>query len=230
MADDLTLLDSAEHRALRLQPPVAALPHFVPIVPEEFAAAAALCPILLTKDAQTGRFYAGAMLGFEPGEILVELRPGEGFWPLLVEREGFLIAGDAIAIDPQAARFSTEAGEPLFDGEGAPAPALRRIRQVLAQLHHGGEASTAFVDALLAHRLVEPIDLSLRFDDGRTLELAGLYTVSLDALGDLDDAAVLALFRAGQLPLIYAMAGSLRQIPVLAARRNRQLAAERRCR
>ncbi|KTF69666.1 SapC family protein [Sphingomonas sp. HT-1] len=225
MAEDMILLDSAEHRGLRLRPSAKPLPHFVPIVPEEFAAAAACCPVLLTKDAETGRFYTGAILGFEPGETLVELRPDAGFWPLVLERDGFLIAGESIAIDARAARFSTEEGEPLFGDDGTPAPALRRIQQVLAQLHRGADASTLFIDALLAHGLVEPIDLSLRFDDGRTLQLAGLYTVSLDGVHALDDATALGLFRSGQLALIYAMAGSLRQIPVLAARRNRQLAA-----
>lgn len=225
MADQVTLLDSSEHRTLRLKPPAGPLPYFVPVVAEEFAAAAACCPVLLTKDAETGRFYVGAMLGFEPGESLVELRAGEGFWPLHVERQGFFIAGDAIALDPADARFAAPEGEPLFDEDGTPAPALRRIQQALAQLHRGVEATQAFVDAMLAHRLVEPIDVALRFDDGSALDLAGLYTVSLDSLHALEDAAVLSLFRAGHVQLAYVLAGSLRQIAILAARRNRRLAA-----
>jgi len=72
--------------------------------------------------------------------------------------------------------------------------------------------------------LVEPVDVDLSFDDGRTLSLAGLYTVSLDALGDLDDAAVLGLFRRGYLQLIYAMNGSLRQVSRLAKLRNDKIA------
>lgn len=225
MGQDVTLLDSVEHRDLRVGTPAGPLPYFVPVVAAEFAAAAAACPVLLTKDAETGRFYAGAMLGFEPGESLVALRAGEGFWPLHVERQGFFIAGDSIAIDPEDPRFGTGDGELLFGEDGIPAPALRGIQQTLAQLHHGVRATQAFVDAMLAHKLVEPIDVTLRFDDGTALDLAGLYTVSLDSLHALDDAAVLALFRAGHLQLAYAVAGSLRQIAVLAARRNRRLLA-----
>lgn len=225
MTEKVTLLDSTEHRDLRVRPPAGPLPYFVPVVAAEFAVAAAACPVLLTKDAETGRFYAGAMLGFEPGESLVELRAGEGFWPLHVERQGFFIAGDAIAIDPADPRFGGPEGEPLFDADGAAAPTLRRIQQTLAQLHRGIEATRTFVDAMLGHHLVEPIDVSLRFDDGATLDLAGLYTISLDSLHALDDAAALALFRAGHLQLAYAMAASLRQIAALAARRNRRLAA-----
>lgn len=225
MTDTVTLLDSAEHRDLRVHAPAGPLPYFVPVVAAEFAAAAAACPVLLAKNAETGRFYAGAMLGFEPGESLVELRAGEGFWPLHVERQGFFIAGDSIAIDPQDSRFTHQDGEPLFGADGAPAPALRGIQQTLAQLHRGVEATQAFVDAMLGHKLIEPIDVTLRFDDGTSLDLAGLYTISLDALDALDDAAVVTLFRAGHLQLAYAMASSLRQVAVLAARRNRRLAA-----
>ncbi|MET3713347.1 hypothetical protein ABIC65_004077 [Sphingomonas trueperi] len=225
MAEGVTLLDSVEHRDLRVRPATGPLPYFVPVVAAEFAAAAAACPVLLTKDAETGRFYVGAMLGFQPGESLVELRAGEGFWPLHVERQGFFIAGDSIAIDPQDVRFAGQDGEPLFGDDGAPAPALRGIQQTLAQLHRGVEETQAFVDALLAHKLLEPIDVTLRFDDGTSLDLTGLYTVSLDTLHALDDGAVLTLFRAGYLQLAYALAGSLRQIAVLAARRNRRLAA-----
>lgn len=225
MTEDVTLLDSVEHRDLRVRAASGPLPYFLPVVAAEFAAAAAACPVLLTKDAQTGRFYVGAMLGFEPGESLVELRAGEGFWPLHVERQGFFIAGDSIAIDPKDPRFASRDGARLFDEDGAPAPALRGMQQTLAQLHRGVEETQAFVDALLAHQLLEPIDVTLRFDDGSSLDLTGLYTVSLDALRDLDDAAVLALFRAGHLQLAYAVAGSLRQIAILAARRNRRLAA-----
>ncbi len=54
--------------------------------------------------------------------------------------------------------------------------------------------------------------------------MTGLYTVSLDALAELDDAAVLNLFRRGYLQLIYAMSGSLRQISSLAKRRNDKIA------
>jgi hypothetical protein len=67
------------------------------------------------------------------------------------------------------------------------------------------------------------MDVSLRFDDGENLVLDGLYTVSLDALRDLQDDEVLKLFRNGHLQLIYIVSASLRQIAVLAERRNRML-------
>ena len=39
-----------------------------------------------------------------------------------------------------------------------------------------------FIRELLALKLIEPIDISLAFDDGQKIQLDGLYTVSRDAL------------------------------------------------
>src|SRR3546814_17443256 len=73
----------------------------------------------------------------------------------------------------------------------------------MGKLTVGIEESDAFIAALLAHKLIESLDISLRFDDGETLRLEGLYSIGLDALHDPDDAAVLDLFRLGHLQLAY---------------------------
>lgn len=225
---DLELLNAQRHADLRQADLAADGPHFVQIVAAEFAAAAATCPIFLTKNPETGQFYAGAMFGFEPGENLLR-DDGAGrraFAPLDLERQGFFLASDgAIAIDPGHPRFATGRGTALFEADGQPSPALRRIQHVLAQLSAGVPETDAFIQALVARRLVEIVDVDLRFDDGRSLSLGGLYTVSLDALAELEDAAVLDLFRRGYLQLIYAMTGSLKQVAILANLRNERLAA-----
>ena len=219
------LLNSEEHRALRLQRATRNPPHFVQIVPAEFAAAAVCCPILFTKHAETGRFFAGAMFGFRPGENLVDDERGSSaaFRPLELERQGFFASGEDIAIDLDDPRVSDNAGEPMFDRDGQPGEPLRRVQRAIGLLKAGIEEMEAFIETLLNFRLIEPIDISLRFDDGEKLTLDGLYTISLDALHELDDAAVLKLFRNGYLQLAYCVAGSRRQIPVLAHRRNRRL-------
>jgi hypothetical protein len=217
------LLDPERHARLRLRPPQQELSHFVPVFANEFAAAAACSPILFTKDAGTGRFYAGAVLGFEPGENLVggADEPG-GFDPLSRRREGFFVSGANIAIDPACPRFSEHDGEPLFDEARQPAAALRAMQRTLGEIHNGLERSNAFITAMTDHRLVEPIDVSLSFDDGRRVSLQGLYAVSLDRLREIDDATALRFFRDGTLQLAYTMVASLRQIRRLAALGNRR--------
>ena len=224
---ELELLNARDHAGLRLGSPLGARPHFVQIVAAEFQAAAACCPIFLTKNAETGQFYAGAMFGFEPGENLLDAEGGaELFRPLDLERQGlYLTADGAIAVDPRHRRFAMGAGAAMFEADGQPSSALRRLQHVLGQLQTGIAETEAFVQALLALRLIEPLDIDLSFDDGKTLSLQGLYTASVDRLAELDDAAVLDLFRRGFLPLIYAMSGSLKQVSRLARLRNDKLAA-----
>jgi hypothetical protein len=225
---DLVALDAREHAHLRVRAVPAETPHFVEIMAGEFPAVAAVCPIFVTKNADTGAFYAGALFGFKPGENLVgpsedELPP---YIPLDRQRAGFYVSGENIAIDLDNPRFASAGseGEALFDDGGEPGPALRQIQRMLGQLVRGKQDTDAFIARLLDLRLIEPVDVSLRFDDGEDLVLDGLYTVSLDILRDLPDGDVLKLFRDGHLQWIYLMAGSLKQIGVLAERRNRKLA------
>jgi hypothetical protein len=225
---DLAPLNAEEHAGLRLRSRRPEIPHFVEITGGEFANAASVCPIFFAKNPETGAFYAGALFGFKPGENLLG-GPEDGippYVPLDRQRAGFYVAGEDIAIDLEDPRFafSGSEGEALFDDAGQPGPALRQIQRILGQLVRGKQDTDAFVARLLNLRLIEPVDVSLRFDDGENLVLDGLYTVSLDTLRDLDDREVLSLFRDGHLQWIYLMAGSLKQIGVLAERRNRSLA------
>jgi hypothetical protein len=221
MASELELLDAAEHGALRLRKSGQEVPHFVQVVGAEFASAATRCPVLLTKNSETGQFYVGALYGFQPGENLLG-GPNEPapYRPLDLERQGFFIAGENIAIDRGNPRFDEQEGDALFEPDGSAGEKLRYVQRVLGRLKTGVEETDAFIRALLHHHLIEPIDISMRFDDGETLALQGLYTVSLDALHELDDMAVLALFRNGYLRLAYCMIDSLKQIQILAQKRN----------
>ena len=202
-------------------------PPFVPVTINELPAAAAVCPLFFNKDSQTGEFYVGAMFGFEAGELLVEDADKRDalFRPLFMQRQGFLIAEDNIVVDLADARFAEGAAIALFEDDGQPSEALRRVQWALGQLNGGVEATREFVRELLALKLVEPVDISLSFDDGRTLRLDGLYTVSRDALQDLEDGQVVDLFRKGYLQAAYTIVLSLNQVAVLARRRNARLSA-----
>jgi hypothetical protein len=218
---NLELLDPRRHGDLRLRAGEEAAPHFVQVLTGEFAAAAACCPILFTKDSGTGGLYAGAMLGFKADDDLLRtVEARGGFTPLALQRAGFYISGQHVAIDRDDPRFSAVDGEPLFDDTGQPGNRLRAIQRILGEMTTGLEQTKAFIAAVSDLKLVEPIDVSLTFDDGERLTLQGLYTVSLDRLRDLDDAAALRLFRAGHLQFAYTMAASLKQIGRLARLRN----------
>jgi len=221
------VLNNEAHRNLRLRARAEAGLHSVPIVLSEFSAAAACCPIMLAKNPENGRFYVAALFGFEPGENLVSEDPGAArtFRPLDLERQAFFISGENIAVDRDHPQISEKEGEPLFGDDGEPTDTMRRVQRALGLLATGNEETERFIETLVALRLIEPIDISLSFDDGRKVRLDGLYTVSLDAIAELGDSDALTLFRKGYLLLAYTLASSLRQISVLANRRNERLAA-----
>lgn len=227
---ELVGLNPEDHADLSVLPIQRESRRFTEIVASEFAAAAVCCPIFFAKNAETGEFYAGALFGFEDNEQLTggEADQIDPFVSLDRRRAGFYIAGDHIAIDETSPRFSRTHGEPLFQSDGSPAPALRSIQSVLTQLHTGKRETESFIKAMMDLRLIEPIDISLSFDDGQRLSLQGLYTIGLDGLAELDDATVVSLFRSGHLQLAYSVALSARQLPVMAARHNSRLSRGKR--
>ena len=205
---NLQLLNPKTHGQLRLRPAAEAAPHFVQVLAPEFQVAATCCPILFTKDPETGSFYAGAMFGFKPGEnLLGSAEDRGGFHPLMLQREGFFMSERTHrhrsrpcalqrARRRAAVRRSPTAGElaardPTHAGRD---PSGLERNEVIHRRPRGAQADRA--DRHLAG-----------FANGERLTLQGLYTVSLDRLRDVDDAAALALFRAGHLQLAYTMAG-----------------------
>ncbi len=218
-------LSVEQHGELRVSQAPDARRHFAQIVGAEFVAAAQEFPIFFTKHPETGSFYAGVVLGLKPNENL----SGEhgrltGYRPADLERQGFYLLEDGIVLDRGHAVFAGPDGDRLFDADGTPSATLRRIQHALGTLQAGLPATDAAIRRLLDHKLLEPIDIHLNFDDGSYIQLDGLYTVSLDRLHALPDAAVLDLFRQGDLQLAYAQSGSIGHVRRLARRYNDRLA------
>jgi len=225
----IVILNSQAHRHLRVKAkPSARLgdnERFVAVIVGEFPVLATQYPIFLSKDAETGAFYAGAMLGIDAGEnlFLDEDNGFDGYRPLNLQRAPFFAAGENIAIDLDSPRITETEGEALFDDDGDLSPYLQGILSAFQQLKPGTEKTRAFIDKLLALKLVEPVSVDLAFDDGTRRVVEDLYTIDQEALRALPDDRVLDLFRSGYLHLISLMIASLKQIPVLARRKNRRL-------
>jgi hypothetical protein len=223
----LALLSAEQHRDLRMHSLAGEHPHCVQIVLNEFALAAAVCPIFMMKDPETGQFNVFALFGFAPKEILVEGadQANAAFLPLDMVRQGFFADGENIAVDLAHPRFAPDAKIALFDADGQPTDEMRLVQRAIGVLMQGRAATDEFVQQMMQLRLVEPIDIALRFDDGENRTLEGLYTISLDALNDLDDQKIVRLYRNGYLAAALTLQGSVKQVGVLARRRNAQIAA-----
>jgi len=220
-------LNNHAHRALCVQAGAAARygdnQRFVPVIVGEFPHLAVHYPILLTKDRDTGAFFIGAMLGFDEGEnLFLDARGMESYRPLNLQRGPFFTAGNEIAVDLDSPRID-ESGKPLFTETGEPTQYLQSIMALFRDLKPGLEVTRTFVQTLIGLKLIEPIDIDLAFDDGSRRNLTGLYTVNQGALRALPDASVLDLFRRDYLQAIYLMIASLKQVPVLARRKNNAL-------
>jgi len=220
----VALLNNHDHRAVRVQAGASARygdnQRFVAVILGEFPHLVAHYPILLTKDQNTGAFFVGAVLGFDEGEnLFLDERGMETYRPLNLQRGPFFTAGNEVAIDLDSPRLEA-GGKPLFTENGEPTQYLQSIMALFRDLKPGLEMTKAFVETLVGLKLVEPIDIDLAFDDGSKRQLTGLYTVNQQSLSALPDATVVDLFRKGYLQLIYLMMASLKQVPVLARRKN----------
>jgi len=223
---NIVVLNVRAHRDIRVQAEASAKfgdnQRYVQVVVTEFPLLVTHYPILLSKDSETGAFFCGAMLGIDEGENLFLKEDGghDGHRPLNLQRMPFYVSGDDLAIDLDHSRVATDKGQPLFNDQGEPTAYLDSIKATFQQLKPGMEMTKRFVETLLRFDLLEPIDVVLGFDDGTKRNLADLYTINQEVLRKLPDAAVLELFRRGYLQLIYLLIASLKQIPVLAQKKN----------
>ena len=223
---NVVVLNSLTHRHVRVRAEASVKfgdnQRFVPVVITEFPLLVTHYPVLFSKDTETGAFFCGAMLGVDEGENLF-LKEGtghEGYRPLNLQRVPFFVSGDDLAIDLDHSRIAADTGQSLFNEQGEPTAYLESIKAAFRHLKPGTEMTKRFIESLLALNLLEPVDIVLGFDDGSRRNLADLYTVNQDLLRQLPDAAVIDLFRRGYLQLIYLLIASLKQIPVLAQKKN----------
>src|SRR5262249_57360754 len=165
------------------------------------------------------------MLGFDEGENLFLDEGRNVYRPLNLQRGPFYTAGSDIAIDLDHPRVGGPGGEPLFSESGKPTPYLEGIIDLMRDLRPGLERTKVFIETLMQLRLVAPLGIDAQFDDGTSREVTGLYTIDQEALRGLPDDAALELFRRGYLQLIYVMLASLKQVSVLAQKKNRRLLA-----
>ena len=222
-------LNKEIHRTLRVDGrPSAAYgdgQRFVQVIVNEFPRLVVHYPILFSKDPKTGQFYCGAMLGFDEGENLFLDVWGERefYRPLDLQRVPFYAHGTELAIDLEHPRVGVEGGKLLFTEFGEPTRYLQSIMWAFQDLKPGMETTKVFVARLLALKLIEPIEIEVEFDDGTTRNCVGLYTINQDVLSKLPDATVVELFRRGYMRLIDLMIASLKQVPLMARKKNARL-------
>jgi SapC len=228
---NIVLLNKEAHRSLKVDTRASAAhgdnQRFTPVMVSEFSQLAIHYPILFSKDANTGRFYCGAMLGFDEGEnlFLEEWAEREFYRPLTLQRGPFYAQGREVAIDLDDPRVGADGGQPIFTEHGQPTKFLQSIIWAFQDLAPGLETTKIFVAKLTELNLIEPIDLEVECADGSMRHCVGLYTVNQETLARLPDKEVVELFRRGYLRLIDVMLVSLKNFPLMARRKNSRVMA-----
>ena len=121
---NIVTLNSVHHRDLRVDSNPSARygdnQRFVPVIVNEFPFLIAHYSVFFSKDANTGAFYCGAMLGFDEGENLFLADGRDVYRPLNLQRGPFFTAGSDLAIDLDNPRVGTDQGQVLFTETGEP--------------------------------------------------------------------------------------------------------------
>lgn len=210
-------LHPARHARVQLRHPASATKlRFVLLGRSELTLACADFPICLAKEAATGRFNLIALCGLS--------EPGNLFWhndrwlatylPEATTTAPFLLdpaSEHGLAIDEDSVTLN-DGGVQLFDPEGQPTELLKSASARMKRVTDDIADAQRMVDDFARRRLIRPLQLILRHDDGSEHQIEGLYTPGTEVLAALADAAVVELYRAGHLAAAAIMSASLSQI------------------
>lgn len=234
-------LNRTSHKDLRMKPvnnlKFAMNAHSVPLTGAEFGVASR---DLLIVFAGASIEEAGpvAMLGLRQNENLYV--DADGQWerdiyvPAFVRRYPFVLAekpadqeGDdfTVFLDESYEGFNDTEGERLFKEDGTDTEMLTNAVGFLGEFQDHVARTRRFVAELNKHGLLEPRNVTLQKDgkdgeEGRSINLNGLFVVNEDKLRALDEKVAHQFLREGMFGWIYAHLVSLTNIDRLAERLN----------
>ena len=210
--------------------------HYVMTFPTEFRRIQSCYPIFFQKDANTGKFFPLALLGFEEGENLFLSDNGwdANYVPVMIQRHPFLIGyqQDAeaaegkrpvVSIDMDSPRVNESEGEAVFLPHGGTSEFLTSMTEVLEEVQVGHQVNEIFIDALLEFDLIESVSMEIELNDGSKRQLLGLYTINEERLDQLDGEALGKLQKLGFLLPVYMVLASLSSFRTLIDKRNEEL-------
>jgi hypothetical protein len=238
----LVELSREEHSGLRIDPDLvegaAARQHLIPIVASEFRKAAIQYPIVFAKNPETGRFAPFVLSGLEPEENLFwsGTRLDVAYVPLNIRRGPFFVGtadsssganGNVLCIDVESSCLSAAGRKSIVDPDGSDSQYLREILTILRELLDGQQPTSSFINTALSLDLLCPIVLDIVLDDGKSMQLEGLYSIDEDRFRSLGKDQVEMLWNERLMELIYSVIISTGQIFNLIRLRNEREALNR---
>lgn len=202
----------------------------IPVMDVEFLQTAAEMPILFTKVADG--YLCLAMLGAEKDKNAFVTEDGKWdgqYVPAFFRRYPFVFAKTGeddtltLCIDEGFSGLNTDGvGERLFDSTGAETGYTQNVIKFTEEFQTSSVRTQAFCKRLEELELLEQSRVDYTLEDGSRGSIDGFFRVNAEKMRALDDADVLALFRAGHLDLIHMHLMSLQRVQGLISRRNGQ--------
>ena len=238
---NIQILNNVDHKNLRVITERSAKygdnQWFAPTFAHEFRNLQSHYPVVFTKNPDTGKFQAVALLGFEVDENLFLTEDGWDamYIPLSIVRQPFLIGFQqsnedgvtsvepVVSVNMDSPRISDTQGEPVFLEHGGNSEYLEQINSVLKLVHEGHERNQDFVDMLLGMDLLESFVLDVELNDGSEHRMSGFYTINETSLRGLTGDDLVVLNNNGYLEAVYMAIASLSNISVLVDRKNRKM-------
>jgi SapC len=195
-----------------------------PVTADEFRSLQAHYPIVFQQDGQGG-FLPVALFGLQEGQNL--FLDGQGwdadYLPLAMQRMPFSIgvAEDELRmmVDMASPRISRGAeGEAIFLPHGGNTEFVEKANSILRVLHEGLQATPEFIQALVAHDLLESFVLKVERPDGTHGQLIGYHMIHEERLAALDAGTVGLLHQADYLQPIYMAIASMSNLAKLIRR------------
>jgi len=228
MAMNIVALNQEQHADLRLKPGASFKQvendNIMPVVIQEFALCAVECPIIFTKNKETGKFIPVAMFGLKPGENLFAAGDKWAgiFMPGMIATYPFRIVPHPqnpdqlfVALDIDSDLLSVDEGEPLFDADKKETALLEKRRTDLTKYYEFSLGTGFFCKHLEDLGLFVLRSLELNVGDEQ-IKVENIYLIDEDKLRGLSNDQFLELRQKGFLQLIYAQINSLHQIRRLA--------------
>jgi hypothetical protein len=212
--------------------------HAVFCTATEFPQAALEFPIVFVHTGERdaagkAQFSPIVLLGLAQNENLFVdgTRWDAGYIPAFIRRYPFLTANlkgaatPGVLIDLAWPGFSDTEGEPLFDADGKPAPALQRAISFLEMFEQEAQRTRAFCARLVELDLLKPMKADATLPSGQKMSVDGFFTIEEEKLLKLPDATVLELHRNGMLALLHLHLASVANLRYMVERKARLAAA-----
>ncbi len=232
---EFTELTLEDHGDLKIDPRcainVAKNQHIITLRVTEVSYAANQFPVFFSRTDKDANWMISAINSFEidtnlfvkDDEWTASYAPiGMQTYPFFLMRKDEKENEFCIGIDEKNPAFSRTEGDPLFLEDNKASLLLTRATKLLEQELQNEVQTVKFGQYMDERKLIKPVDLSVKYQDGRVNTLKGLNRIDETVFNELSDEEFLEMRKLGFLFPLYSMITSGFQMNNLLTHHNEQ--------